>query len=83
MARIEYRQTSLSSYDQPLYYSDLGPGLSLTLNQSAASSGATTAAVGFRARTIGGLSAGVEYGVTSGSDGLLAQTVGGRLRLAF
>ena len=83
LARIEYRETSLSSYNQPLYYSDLGPGLSLTLNQPASSSGATTAAVGFRARTIGGLSAGAEYSVTGGNGGLLSQAIGGRLRLAF
>ncbi len=83
MARIEYRKTSLSSYDQPLYYTDLGQSLSLTLNQPAGSTGATTAAVGFRARTIGGLSVGVEYGVTGGNDGLLSQAIGGRLRLAF
>ena len=66
-----------------MYYSGLGPGISSTLSQLAASSGATTAAVGFRARSIGGLSTEVEYGVTSGNGGLLSQTISGRLRLAF
>jgi outer membrane autotransporter protein len=81
--RLEYRATSQSAYDETMYYLDLGPDLTSTLSQPAGSYGATTGALGLRVRTIGGLSAEVEYGVTGGSNDLMAQTIRGRLRLPF
>ena len=81
--RLEYRATSQSAYDQPMYYLDLGPALTSTWSQPASSFGATTGALGLRVRTIGGLSAELEYGVTGGSNDLMAQTIRGQLRLPF
>jgi len=81
--RIEYRATSQSSYDETMYYLDLGPDLTSTLSQPAGSFGATTGALGLRVRTIGGLSAELEYGVTGGGNDLMAQTIRGQLRLPF
>ena len=83
MARVEYRQTSQSAFDQSMYYSDLGSSLSSTFSQGAGSHGATTGAVGFRVRAPGGMSVETEYSVTAGSGSSLAQTIRAALRLAF
>ena len=82
-ARIEYRETWLSSYDQSMYYSDLGSGILSTISQVGTKQGTTTAALGLRARGSGGLTAEVEYGVSTGSGSLLAQTIRAILRLPF
>ena len=81
--RLEYRATSQSAYDETMYYLDLGPDLTSTLSQPASRYGATTGAFGLRVRTIGGLSAEMEYGVTGGGNDLMAQTIRGQLRLPF
>ena len=52
-ARVEYRQTSQSAFDQSMYYTDLGSGSSSTFSQLAGSRGMTTGAIGFRARSPG------------------------------
>jgi len=82
-ARIEYRQTSQGSYNQGLYYSDLGSGLGSTLAQGSTSTGVTTGAIGLQARAAGGLMAEVEYALSSGSGSLVAQTIRAALRLPF
>ena len=46
MARIEYRQTSQSAYDQSMYYADLGSGTSSTFSQPAGVYGMTSGALG-------------------------------------
>jgi uncharacterized protein YhjY with autotransporter beta-barrel domain len=82
-ARIEYRQTSLSAYDQSLYYTDLGAGLSSTFSQAAGVQSVTSGALGLRARAPGGLTAELEYGVAGGSGSLLAQTLRAALSMPF
>ena len=82
-ARIEYRNTWLGAYDQALYYSDLGASLASTISQAGTTQGVTTAALGLRARGQGGLTAEVEYGVSTGAGSLLMQTIRAALRLPF
>jgi outer membrane autotransporter protein len=82
-ARLEYRNTWLSTYDQSMYYTDLGPGVLSTIAQPGTRQGTTTAAVGLRARAPGGLTAELEYGVSEGTGALLAQTLRAQLRLPF
>jgi uncharacterized protein YhjY with autotransporter beta-barrel domain len=82
-ARIEYRNTWLSAYDQSMYYSDLGSGVLSTIAQPGTKQGTTTAALGLRARTPGGLTTEIEYGVSGGTGSLLAQTLRAQLRLPF
>jgi uncharacterized protein YhjY with autotransporter beta-barrel domain len=82
-ARIEYRETRQSAFDQLLYYSDLGAGSASTFTQAEASSGTTTAALGLRARMAGGVTAEVEYSITRGAADYLAQAIRAALRIAF
>jgi uncharacterized protein YhjY with autotransporter beta-barrel domain len=83
IARVEYRQTSQGAYNQPMYYSDLGPSLGSTLSQSSASNRITTGAVGVRAAAPGGMTAELEYGVSGGTGSFIAQTIRAALRLPF
>ena len=82
-ARIEYRQTSQSAYDQSLYYTDLGAGLSSTFSQAAGVQSMTSGALGLRARAPGGLTAEFEYEIAGGSGSLLAQTLRAVLHMPF
>ena len=82
-ARVEYRQTGQDVYNQAMYYSDLGPALASTLSQPSASNHITSGAVGLRATAPGGLTAELEYGISSGSAALLMQTIRAALRLPF
>jgi uncharacterized protein with beta-barrel porin domain len=82
-ARLEYRQTSQSAYDQSMYYSDLGPGVSSTFSQLAGNRGMTMGAIGFRARSPGGLGVEVEYGVTEGTGSLHTQSLRAAVKMAF
>jgi uncharacterized protein with beta-barrel porin domain len=82
-ARLEYKITTQSSYDQALFYSDLGSATASTLTQAQGTSGQTTAALGLSARTPGGLTAEVEYAVSTGSGSLLMQSIRALLKLAF
>jgi hypothetical protein len=66
-----------------MYYSDLGPGVSSAFGQLAAARSMTTAALGFRVLTPGGLSVELEYGISAGSDSYKAQTIRGSLRMPF
>jgi outer membrane autotransporter protein len=83
MARLEYKQTSQSAYDQSMYYTDLGAGMSSTFSQPAGSYGMTTGAIGLRARGAGGFAVEMEYGVTGGTGSLFAQSIRGAVRLPF
>jgi uncharacterized protein with beta-barrel porin domain len=82
-ARIEYRQTAQSAYDQSLYYTDLGSGSASTFSQPAGTYGSATGTLGVRLRAAGGLSVELEYGLTRGTASLQAQTVRAALRVPF
>lgn len=82
-ARLEYRQTNQGAYHQTMYYSDLGSGTASTFAQVAATNHLTSGALGLRARSPGGLTAEVEYGLTGGAGSYLAQTIRAALRLPF
>jgi uncharacterized protein YhjY with autotransporter beta-barrel domain len=82
-ARVEYRQTSQSAFDQAMFYSDLGAGTSSTFSQPNVSRGSVSGAVGLRARAAGGLAVELEYGLTSGSGALMAQTIRANLKMSF
>ncbi len=82
-ARVEYRQTYVSSYDQSMYYSDIGSGFTSTFTQSPGTQSTTTGALGLRARAPGGMSAELEYGVSSGTGSLWMQSIRAALRLPF
>lgn len=82
-ARVEYRQTYVSSYDQSMYYSDIGSGFTSTFTQVPGTQNTTTGALGLRARAPGGMSAELEYGVSSGTGSLWMQGIRAALRLPF
>jgi hypothetical protein len=82
-ARLEYRQTNQSAFDQSIYYSDLGAGSSSTFSQASGKNGMTTGAVGFRARAVGGLAVEVEYGLTQGTSSLQTQSLRASVKMPF
>ena len=82
-ARVEYRQTSQSAFDQSMYYTDLGSGSASTFSQPVGSHGATTGAIGIRARAPGGLAVEMEYGVTGGSGSMLTQSLRAAVKMPF
>jgi uncharacterized protein YhjY with autotransporter beta-barrel domain len=82
-ARAEYRQAFDGSYQQAMYYTDLGAGTASTLAQAQATHGTINTSLGFRARTLGGLGGEFEYGTSSGSGRVQSQTLRGTLRMAF
>jgi uncharacterized protein YhjY with autotransporter beta-barrel domain len=82
-ARIEYRQTTQSAYDQSMYYTDLGSGSASTFSTPAGTYGSTTGTLGVRLRAAGGLSVELEYGLTRGTGSLQAQTLRAALRVPF
>ena len=82
-ARLEYRQTMQSAYDQSLYYTDLGSGSASTLSTPAGTYGSTTGTLGVRLRASGGLSVELEYGLTRGTNSLQAQSLRAALRVPF
>jgi hypothetical protein len=82
-ARVEYRQTSQSSYDQALYYTDLGPGSSSSFGQASGVRNLTTGSLGLRARSPGGLGVELEYSLSVGSSSFQSQTIRGGMRVPF
>jgi len=82
-ARAEYRHAFDGSFQQSMYYSDLGPGQNSTLTQAAATRGMVNTNLGLRARSNGGISAELDYGVSGASARLQSQTVRGSLKLPF
>lgn len=82
-ARLEYRQTAQSAYDQSMYYLDLGPTTASTFSQPAGTYGTTTGTLGVRLRGYGGLTVELEYGLTQGTASLQTQTIRAALRVPF
>ncbi|MGI8525259.1 MAG: putative Ig domain-containing protein [Pseudolabrys sp.] len=82
-ARVEYRQTSQSEYSQSVYYSDLGAGISSAFGQPAGAHSMTTAAFGYRLRTLGGLAVELEYAIAAGTGSYRAQSIRAALRMPF
>jgi len=82
-ARLEYRQTMQTAYDQSLYYTDLGSGSASTFSTPAGTYGSTTGTLGVRLRASGGLSVELEYGLTRGTNALQAQSLRAALRVPF
>ena len=82
-ARAEYRHAFDGSVQQSMYYTDLGPGQASTLTQAAASRGMVNTNIGLRARSHGGVSAELDYGVSGAPARLQSQTVRGSLKLPF
>jgi outer membrane autotransporter protein len=80
-ARVEYRHALDGAFQQTMYYSDLGPSVSSVLSQGTATRGAVNASLGFRARSLGGMTAELEYG-TSAIAGR-SQSLRGSLKLPF
>jgi len=82
-ARVEYRQTRQSAYSQSMFYNDLGPGENFVFTQNATSFGMATGTLGLRLRSLAGLEADVEYGLSEGTSSLQMQTFRGTLRVPF
>jgi uncharacterized protein YhjY with autotransporter beta-barrel domain len=82
-ARLEYRTTAQSAYDQSMYYLDLGPSTASTFSMPAGTYGTTTGTLGLRVRGSGGLTVELEYGLTRGTGALQAQTIRAALRVPF
>ncbi len=83
MARVEYRHAFDGSFQQSMYYTDLGPSMTSTLSQASAARGAVTTSLGLRARALNGLSAELEYGTQNASGRAQSQTVRAGLKMAF
>ncbi|HEY4922326.1 MAG TPA: putative Ig domain-containing protein [Xanthobacteraceae bacterium] len=81
--RTEYRRELDGGVNQPMYYTDIGPGITYGLIQSAASHDLFTTAVGVRARDSGVASLDFEYGATIGTDSPLTHTLRATARMAF
>jgi outer membrane autotransporter protein len=82
-ARAEYRYAFDGSFQQSMYYTDLGPGQTSTLTQAAATRGTVNTNLGLRARSQGGITAELDYGVSGAAARLQSQTVRGSLKLPF
>lgn len=82
-ARVEYRQTSQSSFDQSVYYTDLGSGSSSTFGQAIGVRNLTTGSLDSRARSPGGLGVELEYSMSIGTDSYQSQTIRGAVRVPF
>jgi hypothetical protein len=81
--RAEYRHALDGGFNQTMYYTDLGPGISYGLVQSAASRNLFTGAVGVRARDTGLTTVDLEYGATAGSESPLTHAFRGTARVGF
>ena len=82
-ARVEYRQANQGSVNQSIYYSDLGCGDRLGVQPT----DRRTQHDDWHGRAAGALDGGawveLEYGISSGSDSYLAQTIRGAVRVPF
>ncbi len=81
--RAEYRHALDGGFNQGMFYTDLGPGLSYGLAQSAASRNLVTTAFGVRARDSGLTTVDLEYGITAGTESPLTQSFRGTARVGF
>ena len=82
-ARVEYKQTSQSAFDQSMYYSDLGAGSSSTLGQPVGARSMITGALGLRARSPSGLGVEIEYAASVGTNSYQSQSIRGAMRVPF
>ena len=82
-ARVEYRQVIDGSFEQSMYYSDIGPVMSSTLSQAGTASGTINTSLGVRARSLRGVSGELEYGTSGGAGKVQSQTVRAALKMAF
>jgi uncharacterized protein YhjY with autotransporter beta-barrel domain len=81
--RGEYRHALDGGFNQSMYYTDLGSGLSYGLVQSAATRDLFTTALGVRARDSGVTSVDLEYGATIGTASPLTHSFRATARMAF
>jgi uncharacterized protein with beta-barrel porin domain len=82
-ARVEFRHELDGSFNQGMFYTDLGAGQTFVLNEAAATQNSITGMLGLRARAGNTLSAEFEYGTTAAQNSSLIQTIRASLRLAF
>ena len=83
MARIEYKYALDRSFNQFMWYNDLGPGTTYALVQGAAARSLLNASIGLRAGIGSAASIDLEYGATTSGNTNPAQMFRGALRLAF
>jgi uncharacterized protein YhjY with autotransporter beta-barrel domain len=83
MARIEYKYARDGSFNQLMWYNDIGPANTYTLTESAAARSLLNASIGLRAGIGAAASIDLEYGTTALGTINPVQTVRGALRLAF
>jgi uncharacterized protein YhjY with autotransporter beta-barrel domain len=81
--RAEYRHALDGGFNQTMYYTDLGPGITYGLMQSAASRNLFTGALGVRARDTGLTTVDLEYGATAGTESPLTHSFRGTARVGF
>jgi large repetitive protein len=82
-ARAEYRQALDGAYQQSMYYSDVGAGMTSTLAQASSTRGTLNTSLGLRARGAGGVSGEVEYGTSGAAGKVQAQTVRAAVKMTF
>jgi uncharacterized protein YhjY with autotransporter beta-barrel domain len=81
--RAEYRHALDGGFNQSMYYTDLGPGISYGMVQSAASRNLFTGAFGVRARDTGLTTVDLEYAATAGTETPLTHSFRGTARVGF
>lgn len=82
-ARVEYRRSLDSAFQQSMYYADIGSAFTSTLTQAAESRGSVNTSVALRARGINGIGSELEYGMSNGYGKTRAQTIRAALKMAF
>jgi uncharacterized protein YhjY with autotransporter beta-barrel domain len=83
MARIEYKYALDGSFNQFMWYNDLGPGTTYALVQGTAARSLLSGSIGLRASIGTAASIDLEYGTTALGNTNPVQTLRGALRLAF
>jgi hypothetical protein len=82
-ARAEYRRALDGSFQQSMYYSDLGPSVTSILSQNSATRSMVNTSLGIRAHGLAGMSAELDYGTSSSGSRLQSQTIRAALKLPF
>jgi len=82
-ARVEFRQTIDGTFQQPMYYSDIGPAVTSTLVQAGTASGTLNTSLGVRVRSRQGMTGEFEYGTSGGGGKVQSQTVRAALKVPF
>jgi large repetitive protein len=81
--RVEYRHVLDGSFNQAMWYSDIGPSFTYNFVQDATTRNLFSTTVGLRSRINPGITFDVEYGATASWAAAPVQTLRGALRLAF